>query len=49
MPGSKSVGATVVLTDEVRYRLLRLLESNPKLTQRELDRERLDQGYQLQE
>jgi EPS-associated MarR family transcriptional regulator len=39
MPGSKSVGATVVLTDEVRYRLLRLLESNPKLTQRELARE----------
>ncbi|MGA2399129.1 MAG: MarR family EPS-associated transcriptional regulator [Steroidobacteraceae bacterium] len=28
-----------MLTDEVRYRLLRLLESNPKLTQRELARE----------
>jgi len=39
MPGSNSVGAASVLTDEVRYRLLRLLESNPRLTQRELARE----------
>lgn len=39
MPASNSVGAAGALTDEVRYRLLRLLEGNPRLTQRELARE----------
>lgn len=28
-----------ILTDEVRYRLLKLLEANPKLTQRQVARE----------
>src|SRR5947208_2570573 len=33
------VVATSVLTDEVRYRLLKLLEPNPALSQREVARE----------
>lgn len=40
MPGFALIrGAVRMLTDEVRYKLLRLLEANPKLSQREVARE----------